>query len=402
MARIITNGFEMNSTTAGHEWEAVVGAVISTSVVRTGTYAGNIPSLVSGVGKYFQHQFALSDTAGDYYLRFYLYIDTTPDATTAIAQISNDLGTNGISLQLLTNRTLKLIISSGSTQIGNISSALNTAQWYCIEIHYNSSPAAGSQVCECRIDQASPFATSSALTLVNPDNFAIGANLQGNAATTLNLYFDDVAFNDSTGANQNSWPGSGKVINLKPSAAGDVNTFGTQTGGTAGAGNNFTRVNEGVPDDASTFNGSSTLNQEDLFNMDDSGIGASDTINVVAVNGRFRNSTADATAKIKFEIEKAASGTILQSAAITVNSTTWKTNAIGLPRTAPIVSYANPDGAAWTQALLDSMQAGYKLTTGPGTAGRRIDVTKLWVTVDYTPVSTSGKRSSPLALLGVG
>jgi hypothetical protein len=254
---------------------------------------------------------------------------------------------------------------------------------------------------EARLDGV-VFATTTTAATIDGTNAFVWGNTDGDS--TLNIYFDDIAVNDTSGSAQTSYPNDGKVLYLRPNAAGDINTFATQTGGTAGAANNFTRVDEVTPNDATDFNGSSTLNEEDLFNFGNSGIGASDTVNVVEVHGRFRNSTADATAKVTFEIEKTSGGTKTSSAAITPNSTTWRTNVAGTtePKTAAIVTYTDPDGAAWTQSTLDSLQAGYKLTTGPGTAGRRIDVTAVWVVIDYTPgAAPAGATGATLLMMGV-
>jgi hypothetical protein len=396
MTNLFLSGFELNSLTADHEWTNITNSPsISTLTVRTGTYAGNIASLTSGAGKFWEYQFKSADTNGDYRLTYYLNIASYPDVDTTITNIATNAGIQNATLVLTTTGTLKLFRADGVTQIGSASSVLNTGQWYCIELRHDSSTVAGTHTIQARIDQAAVFASATNLTLAGVNNFTIGGNLEGELATTINIFFDDVSLNDG------SWMGDGKILTLKPSAAGDVNTFATQTGGTAGAANNFTRVNEVTPNDATSFNGSSTLNQEDLFNMDDSGIGVSDVVNVVAVNARFRNSTADATAAIKFEIEKTGSGTIQQSAGIIPNSITWKTNATAVPKLAPLITYLDPDGAAWTKTTLDSMQSGYKLTTAPGTAGRRIDVTKLWINVHYTPVAAAATVKK-LAALGVG
>jgi hypothetical protein len=222
--------------------------------------------------------------------------------------------------------------------------------------------------------------------------FGLGVALTTGETASANIFFDDVAINDATGGSQNTFAGSGKVLRLKPNATGDANTFATQTGGTAGGANNFTRVNETTPNDATSFNGSTTVNEHDLFNVDASAIGATDTVNVVHVNGRFRDSTADATQTIKFEIEKAAAGTILQSSAIIPNTTTWVTNSVNAPHNPVLTTYTNPDGAAWTQTTLDSMQIGYKLTVD-GSGTRRIDVTNVWATVDYTPATLTSSLS---------
>lgn len=399
MARVSFSGFELNSTTADMEFVVASGS-IQTSIVRSGTYAGNISSLSSGTRQGFLQRNYSGNTSGPGYARVYLYISTLPSADNYIMGFSGGITLNNtriVGIILRSSGALRLV-RGASTQIGSDSSALSTGQWYCIEVYYDGSTDAGSHIAEARIDGAS-FASASNLTLANNNQwttFIMGGNLNAEAQTQGDWYFDDVAVNDSSGSFQNSWPGSGKIIRLNPSASGDANSFATQTGGTVGAGNNFTRVNEITPDGATSFNGSSTLNEEDLFNVDNSSIGSGDTVNVVAVGGRFRNSTADTSAEMKFEIEKTGSGTISQSAGIVPNSTTFKTNATASPFAYPITLYQDPDASNWTQSTLDSMQIGYKLTTAPAVGGRRVDVTAVWALVDYTP--SAGTTVTPDAI----
>ena len=108
---------------------------------------------------------------------------------------------------------------------------------------------------------------------------------------------------------------------------------------------------------------------------------------------RVRNSVADATTTLKLEIEKAAAGTIAQGTGITPNTTTWATKNF-------FVTYKDPNSNAWTKTTLDTMQIGYKLTTG-GT--NRIDVSNVFAYVDYTPgVAAVVPLSTRVALTGAG
>lgn len=377
-ARLFTSGVELQTFTAGVEFDSNSG----TPTVDTATFRSGAASMrVNGtsISKFITNQYAGASLAQNRYLRFYLRIhQSSGTASAAIALFRDGTNGNGPSLRLNTDNTLQLWDEQASAQRGSNSSALSLDTWYRIELEYDR--AAGSS--KAFIDGVQ-FATGA--QTANLDMNVIRLGMIDTA--TIDFNFDDVAVNDSSGTSQTGLPGAGNVIRLSPTAAGDANSFATQTGGTAGSGNNFTRTNETTPDDATTFNGSATLNEEDLFNVTDSGIQSYDTVNVVQVNGRFRNSTADATGAFKFEIEKAAAGTISQSTAIVPNSTTFRTNVAGatLPKTSPLTLYTDPDGSVWTKTTLDSMQIGYKDTTGPGTAGRRNDVTTVWAYVDYTP-----------------
>lgn len=386
MARLWSSGFELNSVAAAVEWVGTpAGPTIVTTTVRTGTYSGRIPSLGSGTRKGFQAQFVSSVASGPYFFRCYYNFTTLPSAANTIMSLVTTTGGSTIAASITIDNTGALTLYNGSattgTQIGSASSALSTGTWYCIELWYDRSPAGGSQILKARLDQ-SEFASATNLTITNQVLILfIGGNLNAEAQTTGDWYMDDVAINDATGGNQNSYPGSGKVLHLRPNAAGDSTQWVPDTG------SNFARVNEVTPNDATSLVSDVVLNESDLYNVDNSGIGASDTVNVVQIGVRFRNDVADATTQFKVQVEKTSGGTLSQSAAITPNSTTWKTNALAEPRLHPLTLYADPDGAAWTQATLDTMQIG-QVSTLIGV--NKNQVSTIWAVIDYTPAAAGG------------
>jgi hypothetical protein len=119
---------------------------------------------------------------------------------------------------------------------------------------------------EAKVDGASAFASSSTRSLSSGiRQFLLGGNLNSEAQTTGDWFFDDLAINDNTGSFQNSYPGEGKIIHLKPNAAGDSNGFSVQVGGTVGSSNNYTRVNEVTPDDATSYKRFSSIKPLKIF-----------------------------------------------------------------------------------------------------------------------------------------
>lgn len=393
MARLFSNGVELNSTGGNVEFTAISGAAVqpnSPGFLRSGAYCAQAAPVNSTAASTFRQHFAAANI-NVVFVRAFFYIWSAfgnPNVDTTIFMLNdgNDFTTPLLYAKLTSTGTITLFDEDG--QIGSASSALAQDTWHMLEFKFDRSAASGSHVMEGKIN-GDVFATAS--------NRAVGAGVQycnwgcnmlSEGANAGAFYFDDMAINDNSGSFQNSYPGLGKLAVSRPNAAGDVNTFATQTGGTAGAANNFTRVDEVTPNDATDFNGSSTLNQEDMFNFDNfSTIGANDIINCVHLNARFRNSTADTTAAITFSIIKTSGGTKSSSSAFVPNSVTWRSNQSADPRTAVITLYADPDGNPWTLTTLNSLQAGYKLTTAPAVGGRRIDVSYLNVTVDYTPVT---------------
>ena len=393
MARLWQSGFELNSAAAGVEFSIASGTTISSSTVRSGAFAGRVSSLVSATNQRFTYAFKASSTNGPFYFRYYINIATLPSAENRVFALSNSSTTGtGVWTYITLDNTGALRLYDNVGVIGSPSSALSTNTWYMVEVLFDRTAGSGSQVVRARID-GTEFAAATNRTLTNGLTSAyFGGNLASEAQTTGDWFFDDLAINDNTGSFQTSYPGSGKIIHLKPNAAGDANSFAVQIGGTAGSTNNFTRVNEIPPDDATTYNSTAVLNQEDLFNVDDSGIGASDTVNVVSVGGRFADLVAvDATSGIKFEIMKTSGGTKAQSANIVPNTTTWSTNAVAAPHNYPITLYQDPDSSNWTQTTLDSMQIGYILDAA---AVRAIAISNVWALVDYTPAGATTSSTS--------
>jgi hypothetical protein len=396
MARVFQDGFELNSATINiSNWSAIgSGTTISSTTVRSGNYSGRISSLTSGAAKGFLKKWLSTAGNGPYFGRAYIYIVTYPSAANTIMYFSASTtfgSTVRCSIKLNSDGTLTLHDNAGA-QIGSASSVLSTGVWYLVELKTDTTQATGSRIIEGRLN-GTVFATSNTKSQASSFAFAVGGNLLLETQTQGEWFFDDVAVNDGSGSFQNSYPGSGKIIHLLPNASGDANTFSTQVGGTSGASNNYTRVNEVPPNDATSYNGSNTLNTEDSFNCQDSGIGSSDTVNVVAVGARFRNNVADTTTAIKFRLKKESGGTVIESANIVPNTTAWNTNGTADPRNFPIITHTDPDNSAWTKSTLDSLQIGYKIAVG-GT--NRIDVTNIWASVDYTPISltTSDSRNA--------
>lgn len=389
MARLWSSGFELNSIVAGVESSApaITGTGVHSTqavTVRSGGFAWKGQSgITTGGGAELAMVYSPANSTGrTQFWRWYVRIHTLPTTGLALAgYVTDNTSAKGGEFLITTAGVLTLNTWTADAQIGSTGPTLVVDTWYRMEM----SQVFTSNVWTGYVDGVQ-FATGTGDTACATNKMFVSASGPSPGVANYEVYYDDLACNDDTGSFQNTLPGAGKIIQLNPSAAGDVNTFATQTGGTAGAANNFTRVNNIPPDDATTFNGSSTLNEHDLFNAQDSGIGASDVVNVVAVGGRFRNSTADVTGSFKFEIEKTGSGTKSQSTAIIPNSVTWRTNATSATvLTYPITLYQDPDASAWTQTTLDSMQIGYIDSAAPGTAGRRCDVSNVWALVDYTP-----------------
>lgn len=400
MARLTQIGLESNSTTAGVEFDSITGSpTIQTTTVNGGTYA--LQCNTSAATAFLTHQYAATGNTNNTYVRVYIRFASFPTANNiSILLIRSAAAGNNLIIHADTNGALSVTNEqAASVQVGNKSGGLQLNTWYRVELAYTYATGAVRAYLALRDGPAVLFAQGTANASVDTNTLRAGFI----DATTGNLFIDDIAINDNTGSSQTDIPGPGRIVHLKPSAAGDVNGFNVQVGGTAGAANNFTRVNEVTPDDATTYNGAALLNAEDLFNCDNFTGGAFSSINVVAVGVRMADLVAgDATTGVKLEIEKTASGTKSQSANLIPNSTSFLTNTAALPRNYSLVTYNDPDGVPWGQSTLDSMQIGYiNDTVGVQT----IAISTVWASVDFTPsqygtttsVSSTSSTSSSIS-----
>ena len=390
MARLWHTGFEINSSNTGVEFDSSTGSPsISSTNFRSGAFAGRVSSLSSGAAKAWRQNFLSANGDGAFFFRFYFRVDTYPSAENRIFVLADsaafDTSTPKVYITVDSAGLLRLYDEDGV--IGSPSAALvNDGTWYRVELKFDRTLSAGSHVVEALIDGVSFASASNRNIAAGIQGINIGGNLGLEAQTTGDWYFDDVAINDSTGSFENSYPGSGKIIRLFPTAAGDSNQW-LKTAGGAGDSSNYQLVDEVIPNDATDFVQSSNLNDVDMYNVTNSGIGSSDTVKLVSLGARFRNDVADATTSFRVRIEKTSGGTISESASIVPNSTSWLTNSIAVPKNLHLLSYQDPDGASWLQSTIDSMQIGLKLIL---LGVNKVQVSTLIAMIEYTPAPPSG------------
>ncbi|HSX06189.1 MAG TPA: hypothetical protein VLG92_00525 [Candidatus Saccharimonadia bacterium] len=389
MARLYQDGFEFNSLSNSgnlNSWTTIsaTGLSVTAGSARSGSYGLRVSSMTSGTVACVLYKYSGSILNGPLYARGYLNLQTAPSANNTIMNFGGSSLVNTTvrcSIALTSSSTLVLLNDAGG-QIGSASAVLSTNQWYRIELKTDTTAASGSRIIEAKLD-GTVFATSSAQSQGGSFACTFGGNLAAEAQTAGEWWWDDIAINDATGSVQNTYPGSGKIIHLRPNAAGDTNGFATQVGGTAGSANNYTRVQEVTSDNATSYNASTAASTEDLFRCNASGLSTNDTVNTVMVGARFSNLvSADATAALQLEVMKTSGGTKQLSTVRIPNTTSWETNDNSAPRIYPLITYTDPDGATWTKTTLDTMQIGYKISTA-GTSA--IGISTLWTSVDYTP-----------------
>ncbi|MGW3330614.1 hypothetical protein ACWDF9_08740 [Streptomyces rubiginosohelvolus] len=390
MARLWTCGFELQSTTAEfgvNSGNIVTGAPgISTAVHRArGTASLRINP--SSATAFVEHQITTGVVMRTTH-RLYLRVDSLPAAATNLYGIGAANYFPAL-LRLQADGTLVLRDGFTETTLTGTSGALQLGRWYRVELDYNDvagTLTSGVAAFKGYLD-GTLFADTMCSNVGGFSRIRIGAQL----AATTDLYIDDVAINDTSGSVQNGLPGAGAVVHLRPTAAGDANDWATAVGGTAGAANNWGRVAEVPPDDATSYNQTTVTGTTttDDFNVTDSGaagIGSYDSVTLVQVGGRIA-SNATTAASIVYRLKGQSGGTVQESTSVPVANTSWSVHAGVSPRPYRLTAYTNPqDGAAWTPAALDNIQIGYRGDVSQTTVRR---VSTLWALVEVVPAASA-------------
>ena len=387
MARLWSSGVELQSATSGMEWDTSTGTVsISTAIKRSGAASLRANPTV-GTG-YITHRFRADSTVRTF-VRFYLYIATTPLINTYILRHGDGSGF-GYQLRLNTDRTLA-IYDETDTIVGSASSALSEATWYRIEVDYND---ASSDLCSAYIDGSAFLSGGTA-----SDNGGGGVIDLGviTALSTADLYFDDIAINDTAaGGTQTTLPGAGSIVHMHPTASGD-NALGTGT---------FAEIDEVTPDDATSIavvaTATTEIGEYNCETASNAGIDSFDTVSLVSVGIRFAMVSA-ASANFALRIKSAASGTTTIGGTVTGAVTAYNTHddTTGA-HNYKLTSYTDPTtGIAWTPTgtnSLDNMQIG---VYSPTDATPDINVSTLWALVEYVDGVAGGTVVKDIIGVGV-
>lgn len=329
MASIFRDGAEFGDTLA---WDIVGGGVsASNAVVRSGSYAyatnsGSVQKNFTAISEFYI-RVAFNTTA--------LGANGTPiiwlNGGTTIGRLLYDTGTNTLSVQ------------RGTTTVasGTINFVINN--WYLIEVHVKVADVGGAF--DVKVDGVTDI-TFSGDTKPGADTTVDNITI-GRFAGAGTSYFDDIALNDTTGGANNTWPGDGHIILLKPNGNGDASQL-TNTGGTSV--NNYSYVDDIPPDGDTSYVEGTVLNNRDLYALEDFGV-TSVTISNVWVEARARDTVA-AGGQCALIIK--TGGVEYDSSAISLLTT--YTAITGT------VYDVNPNTTvAWTDGDLDALQAGFEI-----------------------------------------
>jgi len=383
MARLYSSGFE-NGHVQAEDMTATGSPTFDTTTFRSGARA--LRTNPSAAAHYVQ-RVVHADTAGKtWFVRCFINIATAPSATVAVLEI-RDSSTAIMAIRMTNGLNLQLWDSANGLQLGSNSSALSTGTWYRVEITY----AGGTGVSSARID-GTQFASGTG-SVSGIGILRVGVT----AATTADLYFDDLAVNDSVGTDQASWPGEGKIVYLRPSSdPGTSSANWKKPGGDTT--NRHTSV-DNIPPVYETYDSTSASAEDYLSNAvsgagaaleldtntyTSAGIGGSDTITLVRpMAGTGSSSATDTAGKLGAASNPAItvlSFTAFDNGVASSTATTW-------PRQEGTVAY-NPSV---------TLGSACRLRVEKTTATTRVAIVNmLALLVEYVPAAGGTDYAQPV------
>ncbi len=359
MARRLTTGFELGEIIEHNGSLAENGAnfTVVTSPVRTGAYAAKNDAPAASSGLYyafFSH--VLSDNPAELYVRLALRHDGFGTSSTSPIYFLDflDGSTHQISVGIRPSDHLLVVATNGSGNMGeggtvlaSGSIVLGADRWYVIEVYVKADPTNGQVIVKVNgitdITYSGNTAPSGNAQIGRVD---FGANSTGLGNNGANLYFDDIAVNDTAGSYQNSWIGQGGVYLLKPTADGAQNDW-TPTSGTT----NWDKVDE-IPKNTTDWVQAQSSGSVELYELEDlpAEVKTVDLVEVVyqvALSQAGYNEVQDL---IRWGTTNYA-GTIQPVTTEHPNYALYKGT----------VWYTRPDGTAWGTADVAALQAGYQI-----------------------------------------
>lgn len=389
MARLHTIGHIGDPATFGKCEAATVGTgqLRESTTVRPGDkYSLKISSLASGVRQGIQNRPVSATTDGvPYYWQTSLYVVTRPSAANEIIGFANSstmTPSGDLNVRLLSTGELEL---RDNTTVLFTSSVIALTTWTVIDIQFKrhaTTPNAGSDTLEMRIDGAVVFTSTTASTVALSGQI-IGGNLLAEAQTQGEWYFGRMAVNDNTGSSDASYPSiTERVSYLHPDGTG---THDEPTA--TGASPNWECVNENSPNGLTDY-ASMTANSANWSSAGSrlmmtctsaasAGIGAKDTINHVTIGVVWQAASA-AACTVQPGLRSGGS-TIDVGTGKSINVTTdsFLDDAVPAYAAQPL----DPAGAAWTATALDALEIGAR---GSDTTPN-CQVTAVWALVAFEP-----------------
>lgn len=379
MACLDLIGYEQDSIAVPFEIHQSSGTlVIDGTRPHSGSKSLHITNLLSGTSQRASKRFTPTAAAGPFWQVGYFNVGTPPSAANTIMRVSNAASGSPILVKLNNNRTLALFDDVGL--IGTSALVLDLDKHYLIGALFDSTGGPGAHVARLYVDGVEVVAsTTRTFTITTVNQADWGGNMNTEAQTVGEWWWDDGKINDNTGTEDNGLPGPFKLVLALPNGNGDANV-GVTRGGTD-TGSDFGQVAELTPDDLGTYVDLATASGKIYCTLAIPAVIQSyDLIRMVAVGARIAASGAGTTNWFP-SIKSQPGGTEVDGVVVTVATTTFGHND-DTTTTQQFKLYQRVDpqtGGPWTKALLQTVQIVAK--TSDGSPATRVSA--LWAYIEY-------------------
>lgn len=343
MARLYTEGFE-NGTLQNDPNNLVGGAAGVGSGGRKGAYCLTSSTYPGNNRAYQSPQLTSNPTE--------IWVRTAFQPANGLMTILSlgNPAADEIRVQAVVGQPVK-VLTDTTTRITGLTT-LQGGNWYLLELHYKlpSTPGGSDGRLDLKIE-----GTSEGFWIGNTaplgSNAITRAYWWGNPLGLQWINYDDLAINDNTGTADNTWCGDGYVLALRPNAQGSSNQW-LRNDTNLAAVNNYDRVSEVPPDNASTYVYSQTVGNKDFYNLTDLvGLLPADAIRRLWISTYASEAVAGGDA---FQVGLYINSTEYWSAN-QILSTLWQAFQGSVYSTNPNTA------AAWTQADVNALQVGIKV-----------------------------------------
>lgn len=340
MARLFTAGAEMGDNL---EWSAFTGANPTSAAARS----GNFGFYLNGYDDYARFSLSTPVSESFYRIPFRPQGALAPvgaaSSSTRIASFKS--GSTELARVVIDGVNAKLAAFVGSTNIGTGIKDVSVSTFYLVEVRYKVSSTVG--VLQVKINSAMDIDFSGNTQPGSDTTYNVVETSEGTSEGLVAwLYFDDVALNDTTGTEDNSWPGDGRILPLIPNAAGTYTSIATLVG----AATHWEAVDEVPHDVDTTYIMDEVIDRKDTFNTSHT-VPSTVTINRVWVEARARCSVSG-TASL--------AALVLSGASLATGPDTALLSTYG--RVASSFYTTDPNtGLAWTFSAVDALEVGVKI-----------------------------------------
>lgn len=331
MARLATDGAELPPNSMMGTPSRVGATIIDMTMWRSGIASHRIEDGFA----YWNFPSALAE----YYFRVGFRLSSVPATVLRLYPTA----TTNLMVEIEVISSGEMQINIGSTLVAQYNGPILADTWYLLEVYHKDQDVNG--VLTVRLDGVQ-IATYTGDT--RAANFDVG-RARFSASFGQHVWWDDIALNDTVGAEDNSWAGEGHVICISPDGNGHVSDWDGSDGNRV---DNYQLVDEIPGDEDATYVESAIPSAQDYYTVPippntQTGL----TIKRVWLEARARD-TAAAGPQVKLGMYKSSTYSLTSALSLLTSYTAIKGSALT----------TNPfTGQPWTRNDFSGLEIGVEV-----------------------------------------